>query len=131
MGKFLVRVTVIVVAIYFLVAYYYAQFLGIDILRNTYTLLFELCVLVSAFESGNYHCKYMRWTILGIFICDCLSHIDYYFNVFSVKQHNAVPIFIMVCFGSTSLFLALRHFYRVTKLKYKRKSYAEYRLKRD
>ena len=131
MGKFLIRISSIFVATYFIAAYISAQFFGIDILRYTYILLFELCVLVCAFESGNYHCKYMRWTILGIFVCDCLSHLDYYFNIFTVDQYNLIPLTILVCLGSTSLFLAIRHFYRVNKLKNKRRSYAEYRLKRD
>ena len=116
MGRFLMRITGVFVALYLLIAYYFAQFHGIDILRNTYTLLFELCVLVSVFESGNYHCKYMRFTILGIFLCDCLSHIDYYFNVFTVSQYNLIPLAILVCCGATSITLAIRHFYRVIKL---------------
>lgn len=130
MGRFLVRITCIFVALYFYVSYIMAQFYGIDILRNSYTLLFELCVLFSVFESGNYHCRYMRWTVLGIFVCDLLSHIDYYFNVFTVLEYNLIPIFILSCCGITSLTLAIRHFYQVTKLKRKKKSY-EYKIKRD
>lgn len=131
MGRFLVRITAVVVAVYFLISYLFAQFAGIDILRNSYTLLFELCVLVSAFESGAYHCKYMKWTIFGVFLCDCLSHIDYYYNIFSPSAYNIILIAVMACFGSFSLFLAIRHFYRVNKVQKKRKNYAEYRLKRD
>ena len=131
MGNFLVRITVAIVSIYILASYYVAQFFGIDILRNSYILLFELCVLASMFESGNYHCKYMRWAMLGIFICECLSHIDYYYNIFSVTWHNLLPLAILCISLSVSLTLAIRHFYLVTKLKQKRKSYAEYRLKRD
>lgn len=131
MGKFLVRITVFIVSMYILVAYYIAQFSGVDILRNTYILLFELCVLVSMFESGNYHCKYMRWTMLGVFLCDCISHIDYYYDIFNVTLHNLLPLAILGISITTTLTLAIRHFYRVNKLKQKRKSYAEYRLKRD
>lgn len=131
MGKFLVRLTVAVVSIYIIVSYYVAQFAGVDILRNTYMLLFELCVLVSMFECGNYHCKYMRWTMLGVFLCDCLSHIDYYYNVLSITLHNLLPLAILGVSITVSLTLAIRHFYRVTKMKIKRKSYEEYRLKRD
>lgn len=130
MGRFLVRITCVFVALYFYIAYIMAQFYGIDILRNSYTLLFELCVLVSIFESGNYHCKYMRWTALGIFLCDLLSHIDFYFNVFTVSAYNLIPIFILTCCGATSITLAFRHFYKVNKLKRKKKSY-EYKIERD
>lgn len=131
MGKFCVRITAVIVAIYFVVSYYLAQFCGVDILKDFYILLFELCVLVSMFECGNYHCKYMKWTMLGIFICDSLSQIDYYYNIFSISAHNIIPLAILGVSLTTTLTLAIRHFYRVTKLKIKRKSYAEYRLKRD
>lgn len=131
MGKFCVRITAVIVAIYFVVSYYLAQFFGVDILMDFYILLFELCVLVSMFECGNYHCKYMKWTMLGIFICDLLSQIDYYYNIFSISAHNIIPLAILGVSLTTTLTLAIRHFYRVTKLKIKRKSYAEYRLKRD
>lgn len=131
MGKFCVRITAVIVAIYFVVSYYLAQFFGVDILKDVYILLFELCVLVSMFECGNYHCKYMKWTMLGIFICDLLSQIDYYYNIFSISSHNIIPLAILGVSLTTTLTLAIRHFYRVTKLKIKRKSYAEYRLKRD
>lgn len=131
MGKFLMRITIVLVVIYFLIAYYFAQFYGIDILRNTYTLLFELCVLVAVFESGNYHCRYMRFTALGIFFCDCLSHIDYYFNVFTVSQYNLIPIVILLCCVATSLTLAIRHFYKVIKLRKKKQRYVEYKIRRD
>lgn len=131
MGKFCVRITAAIVAIYFVVSYHLAQFCGVDILKDFYILLFELCVLVSMFESGNYHCKYMKWTMLGIFICDLLSQIDYYYNIFSISAHNRIPLAILGVSLTTTLTLAIRHFYRATKLKIKRKSYAEYRLKRD
>ena len=131
MGKFCVRITAVIVAIYFVVSYYLAQFFGVDILKDVYILLFELCVLISMFECGNYHCKYMKWTMLGIFICDLLSQIDYYYNIFSISAHNIIPLAILGVSLTTTLTLAIRHFYRVTKLKIKRKSYGEYRLKRD
>lgn len=131
MGNFFVRISTVLVAVYFSISYCLAQFCGLDILKDFYLLFFELCVLVSMFESGKYHCKYMRWTMLGIFVCDLLSQLDYYYNIFSVNAHNLIPLSILGLSIIIPLTLAIRHFYQVNKLKNKRKSYAEYRIKRD
>lgn len=130
MGKFLIRITAILVTIYFFISYYYAQFLGIDILRNTYTLLFELCFVVAVFEEGRYHCRYMRWTALGILLTDCLAHLDYYFNFVSVGVFSILSASILFASCMLSFVLAIRHFYKVNKLKRKKKSY-EYKIERD
>ena len=42
MGRFFVRITIIFVAIYLIIAYIIAQTIGVDILTNTYTLMFEM-----------------------------------------------------------------------------------------
>lgn len=133
MGKAILRLTIIGVALYFAICYFYAQFYGIDLLRNTYTLLFELCAVVMVFEEDSkYFCKFIRWTMLAIFISDIVSHVDYYYNILTVDAHNYMLAFILFCGFATSCALAIRHFYRVNKLKQKRNSYAEYyRLKRD
>lgn len=117
MDKFLTRITVILVAIYFIASYALAQFAGIDILRYSYILLFEACVVAYTFCSGKYHCKYIRWTALSIFLCDIVSHTDYYFDYLTVDAYNIIPIVIMAMGVTTSSFLAIRHFYRVYKLK--------------
>lgn len=77
MGKFLVRITVIFVAIYFIVAHLVAQFIGVDILSGNHVLLFELIAVLYSFEHGKYHCKFLRWTMLSIFIAELLSRLDY------------------------------------------------------
>lgn len=54
MGKFLVRVTIVFTSLYFLLSYLLAQFGGIDILKDGYSILFELCVVVYAYSEGKY-----------------------------------------------------------------------------
>lgn len=118
MGKFLVRITIVLVAMYFIVAYLAAQLFGIDIMHNTYILLFELCVVVYTFSEGKYHCKYMKYTALSIFLADTLTRLDYLFDFMSVSAHNLIPIGILAIGITTSITKAIMHFVRVVKLKH-------------
>ena len=118
MGKFIVRMSIIMVAIYLILSCILAQFCGIDILTNAYTLLFELCVVVYTFSEGKYHCKYMKYTALSILLADTLTRLDYMFDFMSVTAHNLIPIAIVAIGIGTSITKAFIHFYRVIKLKY-------------
>lgn len=118
MGKFIVRMSIIMVAIYLILSCILAQFCGIDILTNAYTLLFELCVVVYTFSEGKYHCKYMKYTALSILLADTLTRLDYMFDFMSVTAHNLIPIAILAIGIGTSITKAFIHFYRVIKLKY-------------
>lgn len=117
MGKFLVRITTILVAIYFLVCYMLAQFCGIDILSYTYTLLFELIVVVYSFSEGKYHCRYLKFTLISIFIADVITRLDYFFDFLSISAHNLIPIAILAIGISISTFQAINHFIKVRRLK--------------
>ncbi len=116
MDKFLTRITILLVATYFVISFMVAQFLGIDILRYTYTLLFELCVVVYTFTSGKYHCRFIRWTALSIFGCEVVSHLDYYLNFIPISIYNFLLIAIMIAGIATSTYKAIQHFVRVIKV---------------
>mgnify|MGYP006874725030 FL=1 len=118
MGKFVVRMTIVTVTIYQIVAYLIAELTGIDISSNLYTILFELCVVVYTFSEGKYHCKYMKYTALSILLADTLTRLDYMFDFMSVTAHNLIPIGILAIGIGTSITKAFIHFYRVMKLKY-------------
>ena len=118
MGKFLVRMTIVTVTIYQIIAYLIAELTGVDITTNAYTLLFELCVVVYTFSEGKYHCKYMKYTALSILLADTLTRLDYMFDFMSVTAHNLIPIAILAVGIGTSITKAFIHFYRVLKLKY-------------
>ena len=117
MGKFSVRATIAVVAIYQIIAYLAAQLLAIDIMSSFYTLLFELCVVIYTFSEGKYHCKYMKYTALSILLADTLTRLDYLFDFMSVTAHNLIPIGILAIGITISITKAFNHFYRVLKLK--------------
>lgn len=118
MGKFLVRMTIVTVTIYQIIAYLIAELTGVDILTGNHILLFELCVVAYTFSEGKYHCKYMKYTALSILLADTLTRLDYMFDFMSVTAHNLIPIAILAVGIGTSVTKAFIHFYRVLKLKY-------------
>lgn len=120
MDKVFTRITIVLVAIYFIVSYIIAQYFGVDVLYNSYILLFELCVVTYTFCSGKFHCRFMRWTTLSIFLCELISHLDYYFDFLNVAIYNIIPLSILLLGIGTSITLALRHFYKVNQLRNKR-----------
>lgn len=116
MGKFLVRITTIFVALYFLLSYSIAEIFGIDILDYTYTLLFELICVVYCFSEGNYHCKYLKFTMCGVFLADLTTRLDYHFNFLTTDLANYIPITFLAIGIATSTYKAIQHFIRVYKV---------------
>jgi hypothetical protein len=116
MGKLLVRLTVIIVAIYFVISFIVAHLLRIDIIGNWYTTLFALIIAVYAHSEGKYHCKYLKYTATAIFICDFLTRLDNTFNFLAAKSDNLIPVAILALGIGTSSFLAIKHFCNVIKL---------------
>lgn len=119
MAKFLVRITIILTSIYFIICYIFAQFVGIDLLSYCYTLLFELIVVIYTYSEGKYHCKYIKHTALAILLSDTLTRLDYLFDFLSVSAHNLIPIGILFVGITTSTIQAIAHFIKVQKLKRK------------
>lgn len=127
--KFLVRITILFVASYFLFTYILAQN-GIEYFNDSYVVLLELCLCVFCSVQGNYHCKYIRYTAWSLFLSDMLTRLDNAYDFLSVDMHNQIPITIIAFGISVSLFLAVRHFILVQILKRKKKSrYKEYGIK--
>ena len=117
MDKLITRLTIMLVAAYFIAAFLVAEFYAIDILRDSYILLFELCTVLYTFNGGKYRCKYIKWTALSILICDTLSHADYYFDFIGVDYYNNILLSIMFAGVTTSLYKSITHFIKVRKWK--------------
>ena len=117
MGKFIVRLTIVGVAVYLIISYLLAQFIGVDIQTNTYTLLFELCVVIYAYSEGKYHCKFIKHTALAILLSDSISRLDYLCELFPMTICNYIPMFILALGIGVSLTQALIHFPKVNKIK--------------
>lgn len=117
MGKFLVRITTIIVSIYLLLCFYFAQFYGVDLLDDWYSVVFELIIVVYAYSEGKYHCKYLKHLTLAVFLSDTLTRLDNTFDFLTVTQHNLIPIGIIACGMLTTTISAIRHFIKVKKNK--------------
>lgn len=120
MGRFLVRITIVLVALYLVLSYVIAQFIGIDILTPYYNVLFELCVVIYAFSEGKYHCKYIKYTALAILFADILTYADNYYDFLTVGAHNLIPVFIIASGILTGVTLAIKHYINVRKIKKQR-----------
>lgn len=120
MGRFLVRITIVLVALYLVLSYVIAQFIGIDILTPYYNVLFELCVVIYAFSEGKYHCKYIKYTALAILFADILTYADNYYDFLTVEAHNLIPVFMITSGILTGVTLAIKHYINVIKIKKRR-----------
>lgn len=120
MGKFLVRITVLITTFYFLFCYYYAQFEGVDIMDDWYSILFLAIIVIYCYSEGRYHCRHLKHLSLALLLCDILTRLDNCINFLTIYEHNLIPIVILVLGLGTSVFSALHHFHKVTKLKQKR-----------
>lgn len=116
MGKLAIRISVLLVAIYFIV-YYTLLFFEIDIWSQTYYLLFELCTCLCISKQGVYHCRYIKWTAYGILLSDTIVCIDNLFDVFPVNFMVFVPAIIIAVGLSTTTILAIDHYIKVKRLK--------------
>lgn len=114
MGKYLTRIVVIFVSIYLLLAYFLAM-QGIDILTGNHVLFFELLTVVYTFSEGKFHCAYLRYTMIGVFIAECITRIDNTYDFLSVESHNLIPPTLIAIGIATSITKAIIHFKKVRK----------------
>lgn len=120
MGKLLVRLTVVIVSIYFVITYLVAQFMYIDISSDWYATLFALIIAVYAHSEGRYHCKYLKFTADSVFVSDLLTRLDNSFNFLFVTAHNLIPIGILALGVGTTITLSIRHFWKVLIIRNKK-----------
>lgn len=123
MGKFLVRITVVGVAIYFIISFIVAQIFGVHFFSNLYIVLFELITVVYCYSENKYHCEFIKHTALSIFIVDLISRLDHIFDFINATAHNAICIVVLMAGMTISLTKAIKHFHKVNKLKKQRNEY--------
>lgn len=119
MGKLLVRVFVVVTTIYFTYTYCTAWF-GVEFFNDAYIILAEIALCVVISSQGKYHCKYMKFTAYGLTASDSVTRIDNAYDILSVDAAIVLPLSLVMCSITISFVLALRHYYRVLKLKSKK-----------
>ena len=118
MDKLLVRLFVVFTTLYFLCTYTMAWF-GVGCFSDAYIVMAELAICVVMSSQGKYHCKYMKFTAYGLTASDSVTRIDNAFDILGVEAAIVLPFSIVMCSVTISFVLALRHYYRVLKLKSK------------
>ena len=119
MDKLFVRLFVVFTALYLIHTYIMAWF-GVECFSDAYIVMAELAICVVMSSQGKYHCKYMKFTAYGLTASDCITRIDNAFDILGVEAAIVLPLSIVMCSISVSFVLALRHYYRVLKLKFKK-----------
>ena len=118
MDKLLVRLFVVFTALY-LIHTYIMAWLGVECFSDAYIVMAELAICVVMSSQGKYHCKYMKFTAYGLTASDSVTRIDNAFDILGVESAIVLPLSIVMCSIFVSFVLALRHYYRVLKLKSK------------
>ena len=116
MDKLLVRLFVVFTTLYFLCNYLMAWY-GVECFSDAYIVMAELAICVVMSSQGKYHCKYMKFTAYGLTASDSVTRIDNAFDILGVEVSIILPLSLVMCSVTISFVLALRHYYRVLKLK--------------
>ena len=118
MDKLFVRLFVVFTALYLIHTYIMAWF-GVECFSDAYIVMAELAICVVMSSHGKYHCKYMKFTAYGLTASDSVTRIDNAFDILGVEASIILPLSIVMCSVTISFVMALRHYYRVIKLKSK------------
>ena len=116
MDKLFVRLFVVFTALYLIHTYIMAWF-GVECFSDAYIVMAELAICVVMSSQGKYHCKYMKFTAYGLTASDSVTRIDNAFDILGVEVSIILPLSLVMCSVTISFVLALRHYYRVLKLK--------------
>ena len=116
MDKLLVRLFVVFTTLYFLCTYIMAWY-GVECFSDAYIVMAELAICVVMSSHGKYHCKHMKFTAYGLTASDSVTRIDNAFDILGVEASIILPLSLVMCPVTISFVLALRHYYRVLKLK--------------
>ena len=119
MYKLLVRLFVVFTTLYFLCTYIMAWY-GVECFSDAYIVMAELAICVVMSSHGKYQCKYMKFTAYGLTASDCITRIDNALGILGVEASIILPLSLVMCSVTISFVLALRHYYRVLKLKSKK-----------
>ena len=116
MDKLFVRLFVVFTALYLIHTYIMAWF-GVECFSDAYIVMAELAICVVMSSQGKYHCKYMKFTAYGLTASDSVTRIDNAFDILGVEASIILPLSLVMCSVTISFVMALRHYYRVLKLK--------------
>lgn len=116
MSKFVVRITILVVALYTIVCHLFAVVWRTNLWSHSYTVLFEICVCIFISAEGKYFCKYMRWTAYAITFNDIVISLDEAFDFIPYHISIVLPFVIIACGLVTTITLSLIHYAKVKRI---------------
>ena len=117
MSKLIIRITIILTALYLISCYFAELLFDTNIWSQNYYLLFELCVCLCISKQGVYHCKFIKYTAYGILASDTLVCIDNVYDIFPVDFMVFVPAAVIAVGLGTTTTLAIRHYFKVRRFK--------------
>lgn len=117
MSKLIIRFTILLVAVYLILCYLVSYIFLLDIWRQVFYLLFELCVCLCISAQGVYHCKYIKWTAYAIFLQDVVVCTDVLFDYMPEKFMALVPPVLITAGLTVTTTLAVQHYIKVKRLK--------------
>ena len=119
MDKLFVRLFVVFAVLYLIHTYIMAWF-GVECFSDAYIVIAELAICVVMSSQGKYHCKYMKFTAYGLTASDSVTRIDNAYDILGVEASIILPLSLVMCSVTISFVLALRHYYRALKIKFKK-----------
>ena len=117
MDKFAVRFTIFFCSIYFIYVLYYA-WNGENVFDDTYKLLLELSLYLTAKSNLHYNCRYARFLALNLFMTEALTYVDSTYCLFEDAETLLTILSVSWSLAVTAtIVLAVNHFRRVRNVK--------------
>lgn len=121
MDKFIVRASIILLNVYIFVVLLFA-FNGIDISEYDFfftdSLLFGIVLTTLVHAQGRYHCKWIRMLCYNLIIIPIINFVDFKYNIFVYAEYIIFSYCSIILLTTIiTLFLAIRHFAKVNKIK--------------
>lgn len=117
MSNFIVRLTIFYSSFYFMFVLYMA-WNGEVYTNDIYRPMVEYCLYILASEHPKYHCRFARFLALNLCYTDAFTILDSYFNLIPDAE---VFLYVIssswVLAVSVTIYLAIRHFIRVKRLR--------------
>jgi len=112
-------------AIYLLIIFCFA-WNGILVTFDGYVVLLDYCLYRLACDEGRYHCKYARAIPINLMFTDTIACLDDTFNIMPTAE---IYLFIVsttwIISIALTVYLGIRHFIKVRRIKKQKKSYEE------
>lgn len=124
MDKLIVRLTIVILTIYMeistIFAWYGISFYEYDSIFSC-SAMFGLLLTVLVHSQGRYHCVYMRGLCYNLILSPALSFADIQLELFEDADTLIITLSSMwILSVSSTIYLAIRHFIKVKKLKSER-----------